>query len=202
MEFAPTDPASAEHRKQLRVRGIATREALTHAHRSALMRPLEQHLGELVERLAPKALGFCWPYRGEPDLRAWMARWLAAGDGRTALLPVVPHKAGPMEFRAWRPGMEMPLDRHGIPHPPEGEAIAPDVVLVPCNAFDARGYRVGYGAGYFDRTLAVMRPVAVGIGFEFARAETVWPQPHDRPMDWIVTESGAFPSGPQARKSR
>ena len=196
MEFAPTDPATAERRKQLRAKGIAAREALTHAHRSALMRHLEQHLGELVTRLAPGTLGFCWPYRGEPDLRAWVTHWLSADPQRTAVLPVVPHKAGPMVFRAWHPGMEMPLDRHGIPHPPTGPAIVPDVVLVPCNAFDAGGYRVGYGAGYFDRTLAVMQTVAVGIGFEFARAETVWPQPHDRPMDWIVTESGAFPSRP------
>lgn len=202
MEFAQTDPAASERRKQLRAHGIATREALTPAHRSALMRKLEQHLDELVGRLAPDTLGFCWPYRGEPDLRDWVTRWLAAGEVRRALLPVVPHKAGPMVFRQWHPGMEMPLDRHGIPHPPTGEAILPDMILVPCNAFDAHGFRVGYGAGYFDRTLAVMQPVAVGIGFEFARADTVWPQPHDRPMDWIVTEGGAFAVADQPRNSR
>lgn len=190
----PSDKDFAEQRRALRARTIATREALTAAHRTALMRHLEQHLGELVARLAPTTLGFCWPYRGEPDLRAWVAHWLAQDAARTAVLPVVPHKAGPMMFRRWTPGMEMPLDRHGIPHPPEGDPVVPDMILVPCNAFDAAGYRVGYGGGYFDRTLAVMDPVAVGLGFEFARVEDVWPQPHDRPMDWIVTEAGAFPA--------
>lgn len=202
MEFAPTNPAASAQRKQLRAHGIAAREALTPAHRSALMRSLEAHLAELVARLAPNALAFCWPYRGEPDLRAWMAHWLSGAAERRALLPVVPHQPGPMTFRQWLPGMEMPLDRHGIPHPPSGEAIVPDMILVPCNAFDPQGYRVGYGAGYFDRTLAVMQPVSVGIGFEFARAPTVWPQPHDRPMDWIATEAGVFAAGDQPRNRR
>lgn len=191
-EFPVPDIDIAQQRKLLRARGVAAREALTAAHRAALMRHLERHLGDLLARLAPTTLGFCWPYRGEPDLRAWVTHWLAADAGRTAVLPVVPHKAGPMAFRRWTPGMEMPLDRHGIPHPPDGTPLVPDVVLVPCNAFDSAGYRVGYGGGYFDRTLAVMHPIAVGIGFEFSRVASVWPQPHDRPMDWILTESGGF----------
>ena len=190
-----SDPV--EQRRALRARTIAARQALTATHRAALMRHLEIHLGELVARLAPTSLGFCWPYRGEPDLRAWVTHWLAADSKRIALLPVVPHQAGPMEFRRLIPGMEMPLDPHGIPHPAEGEPIVPDLILVPCNAFDAAGYRVGYGGGYFDRTLAVMDPVAVGLGFEFARVDDVWPQSHDRPMDWIVTEAGAFASQPR-----
>ncbi|HJV25037.1 MAG TPA: 5-formyltetrahydrofolate cyclo-ligase [Aromatoleum sp.] len=185
----------AEYRKALRAYGIATREALTAAHRSALMRPLETHLQTLLAELRPTVLGFCWPFRGEPDLRAAVAHWLAADASRIAVLPIVPHQPGPMSFRRWTPGMEMPLDRHGIPHPPEGEPLVPDVVLIPCNAFDGAGYRVGYGAGYFDRTLAVMNPVAVGLGFEFARVDSVNPQPHDRPMDWILTERGAFRVG-------
>lgn len=193
-----TDSADpAEQRRALRARTIAVRQALTATHRAALMRHFETHLGELVARLAPTTLGFCWPYRGEPDLRAWVAHWLAADASRIAALPVVPHQAGPMVFRRWIPGMEMPLDRHGIPHPAEGEPLVPDLILVPCNAFDAAGYRVGYGGGYFDRTLAVMDPVAVGLGFEFARVDDVRPQPHDRPMDWIVTEAGAFPAQPR-----
>jgi len=192
-----------QQRRALRARTIAAREALTATHRAALMRPLETHLGDLLARLAPTTLGFCWPYRGEPDLRAWVAHWLATDAARVAVLPVVPHQAGPMVFRRWTPGMDMPLDRHGIPHPPDGEPRIPDVMLVPCNAFDAAGYRVGYGGGYFDRTLAVMNPVAVGLGFEFARVEDVWPQAHDRPMDWILTERGAFSATPhQPRNMR
>lgn len=187
--------APQEYRKALRLHGIATREALTAAHRSALMRPLETHLQALLAELRPTVLGFCWPFRGEPDLRSSITHWLAADAARIAVLPIVPHKPGPMSFRRWTPGMEMPLDRHGIPHPPEGDTLVPDVVLIPCNAFDGAGYRVGYGAGYFDRTLAVMNPVAVGLGFEFARVDSVHPQPHDRPMDWILTERGAHRVG-------
>lgn len=188
---------SVQQRKALRARTIAAREALTATHRAALMRQLEAHLGELLARLAPTTLGFCWPYRGEPDLRTWVAHWLAADPARVAVLPVVPHQAGPMVFRRWTPGTDMPLDRHGIPHPRDGVPCIPDVVLVPCNAFDAAGYRVGYGGGYFDRTLAVMNPVAIGLGFEFARVDDVGPQAHDRPMDWILTERGAFPATPR-----
>ncbi|BAL26607.1 5-formyltetrahydrofolate cyclo-ligase [Azoarcus sp. KH32C] len=186
------DATPNEYRKALRAHSIATREALTAAHRSALMRQLEPHLQALLTELDPTVLGFCWPFRGEPDLRPSIIHWLSADPSRVAVLPVVPHKPGPMSFRRWMPGMEMPPDRHGIPHPPEGEALVPDVLLIPCNAFDAAGFRVGYGAGYFDRTLAVMNPVAVGLGFEFARADSVHPQPHDRPMDWILTERGAY----------
>lgn len=188
-------------RRKLRERAVAERLALSHERRCALTSRLETHLDALVARLAPTVLAFCWPYRGEPDLRAWVSRWVAHGDGseRVAALPVVLEKATPMVFRKWVPGMELSFDRHGIPHPPEGDAIVPDVVLVPCNAFDAGGYRLGYGGGYFDRTLAVIDPVAIGVGFEFGRAETVFPQPHDCPMDWIVTEDGAFRAEPGPR---
>jgi 5,10-methenyltetrahydrofolate synthetase len=68
----------------------------------------------------------------------------------------------------------------------------PDVALVPLNAFDARGYRLGYGGGYFDRTLAVMRMVTVGVGFELGRENNVLPQAHDHAMHWLVTEAGIF----------
>lgn len=189
---SPAGDEVARVRRSLRERAIAARTALDDARRALLTARLETHLDGLVGQLAPRVLAFCWPYRGEPDLRAWVGRWLAADAGRVAALPVVLHKATPMLFRKWTPGMEMHSDRHGIPHPPGGDAIVPDVVVVPCNAFDGAGYRLGYGGGYFDRTLAVIDPVAIGVGFEFGRAETVFPQPHDRPMDWIVTERGAF----------
>lgn len=194
-------PPAAAVRRKLRDRALAERLALSHDQRVALTRRIEAHLDALVARLAPPVLAFCWPYRGEPDLRGWMTRWLEHGDGqpRTAALPVVVEKSAPMLFRRWTPGMELSFDRHGIPHPPEGDAIVPDVVLVPCNAFDPNGYRLGYGGGYFDRTLAVIDPVAIGVGFESGRIETAHPQSHDRPMDWIVTEVGAFRAGKATR---
>lgn len=87
----------------------------------------------------------------------------------------------------------METDHHGIPIPADGERLEPDLILVPLNVFDAAGYRLGYGGGYFDRTLASLDPlpVCVGVAFEVARTETAYPQPHDQPMDWLVTETGA-----------
>jgi len=90
--------------------------------------------------------------------------------------------------------MELALDRYGIPFPAHGEEVAPEVALVPLNAFDARGYRLGYGGGYFDRTLAAIQMVAVGVGFELGRENDVLPQAHDRAMHWLVTEAGVFPA--------
>ncbi len=83
---------------------------------------------------------------------------------------------------------------YDIPYPAERNIVVPDLVLAPLVGFDAAKYRLGYGGGYFDRTLAVLqpRPVAIGIGFAFARLATVHPQPHDLAMDTVVTEAGAF----------
>jgi 5-formyltetrahydrofolate cyclo-ligase len=104
----------------------------------------------------------------------------------------------PLAFRPWVPGMTLVADRHGIAHPPHGDPVVPDALLVPLNAFDVDGFRLGYGGGYFDRTLAQLDATAIGVGFELGRSDSVFPQPHDRPMDWIVTEAGAF----QARNMR
>ena len=128
------------------------------------------------------------------DLLPWMRRWLAVDTTRQAALPVVEDADAPMRFRQWTPDAPLACDRHGIPFPAEGAIVQPDALLVPLNVFDDAGFRLGYGGGYFDRTLAALRPAPTGIGvaFELARADTVWPQPHDLPMDWIVTEAGAF----------
>jgi 5,10-methenyltetrahydrofolate synthetase len=85
-------------------------------------------------------------------------------------------------------------DRYGIHIPARGAALRPDAILMPLNAFDAAGYRLGYGGGYFDRSLAALspRPRAVGVGFELARIDSIRPQAHDLPMDFIVTEAGGF----------
>lgn len=184
-------------RDMLRRNAIKRREALTETARHALTSRLSVHLASLLARLSPATLGFCWPYRAEPDLRAFVVDWLAEQPGREAVLPVVLDSHKPLVFRRWTPETRLVPDRHGIPHPPDGPAVIPEVVLVPVNAFDAAGYRIGYGGGYFDRTLAGLATVSVGVGFELGRVACVLPQPHDRPMDWIVTEAGVF--APQAQ---
>ena len=179
-------------RKAVRSGAVKAREALPIEQQAAMTVALSTHLEALLTQLSPTALAFCWPYRNEPDLRPLMMRWLNGAASRTALLPVVLEKNSPMLFRRWIPDMKMAHDRHGIPYPSEGPAAQPDVVLVPVNAFDPAGFRLGYGGGYFDRTLARIHPVAIGVGFELGRVDSVRPQSHDRPMDWIVTEKGAF----------
>ncbi|QDF95653.1 5-formyltetrahydrofolate cyclo-ligase [Azoarcus sp. DD4] len=185
---SPDDIAAL--RRSARERAIAAREALSPSRRAELTARIEGHLDMLAERFAPRVLAFCWPYRGEPDLRAWVTRWLAADRERRAALPVVLDKATPLGFRRWTPDAVLTPDRHGIPYPAAGEALVPDLALVPLNAFDAAGFRLGYGGGYFDRTLAEIDPVAVGVGFECGRVDSVFPQGHDQPMHWIVTEAG------------
>jgi len=193
-----TPAPGAEHaakspgdRTQLRRERIAAREALSgaeHARRSA---DIESRLEKLLASHEPAILGFCWPIRAEFDARPLVTRLL--GAGWRACLPVLVGVDEPMSFRAWTPQSAMALDRYGIHYPAAGEALEPDILLMPVNAFDRRGYRIGYGGGYFDRTLAAMthRPLAVGVGFELARVTDISPQPHDIALDAVITESSS-----------
>jgi len=181
-----------EQRKALRNAAIAQREALDDDTREQADIAILDALGPLLAEHAPAVLGFCWPYRSEPDLTGFIIGWLMLDPARRAALPVVMAPAAPMIFREWTTKSEMIPDRHGIPMPAAGAPVVPDVILIPLNAFDSAGYRLGYGGGYFDRTLSGMAPppVTIGIGYEVGRVETTHPQAHDHPMDWIVTEAG------------
>jgi 5-formyltetrahydrofolate cyclo-ligase len=144
-------------------------------------------LPELVQK-AGAALGFYWPFKGEFDPRP-LARTLHRWGVRLAL-PVVIARAQPLIFREWSPGAPMTPGVWNLPVPTQGEPVSPTVLLTPLVGFDGCGYRLGYGGGYYDRTLAAAtpRPMAIGVGFEASRLETIHPQPHDIPMDMIVTE--------------
>jgi 5-formyltetrahydrofolate cyclo-ligase len=177
-------------RARLRQEKIAARLAMTapeHGHASI---SIEHHLTTLLADRAPGSIAFCWPLRKEFDCRPLVARLLDAGW--RAGQPVVVAPEAPMIFRAWQPDSPMTTDRHGIPIPNTEIVAAPDVMLLPLVAFDEHGYRLGYGGGYFDRTLASLapRPVSVGVGFELARIDTVYPTAYDIRLDMIVTEAG------------
>lgn len=107
-----------------------------------------------------------------------------------AALPAVSAPRARLEFRQWQPGDPVERGAHDIPVPRSREPLEPDVLLVPVVGFDGECYRLGYGTGHFDRTIAAMRcrPLAIGIGYEVSRVETIFPQAHDFPMDVIVTE--------------
>ncbi|MGC4406192.1 5-formyltetrahydrofolate cyclo-ligase [Methyloversatilis sp. MC4-4] len=189
-------PDDRARRKALRLELVGRRLAMDPATLAPLHAALNERLEALLTRLAPRSIGFTWPYRGEFDALPLMRRWLAADPARWAALPVVGEKGQPMSFRRWAPETAMATDRYGIPYPAEGEPVVPELLLIPCNGFDARGYRLGYGAGHYDRTLAALEPtpLAVGVAIEDGRLDDLQPQPHDLPMDWIVTEADTFPS--------
>jgi 5-formyltetrahydrofolate cyclo-ligase len=142
----------------------------------------------LTER--PGVLGAYWPFRAEFDPQPLIESLVAAG--RVVALPVVIDRRGPLEYRAWRPGESLISGVWDIPIPEKREIVIPAIVLAPLVGFDRSSYRLGYGGGYFDRTLAALgpRPIAIGVGFEFQQLKTIYPQPFDIPMDLIVTEAG------------
>ena len=109
---------------------------------------------------------------------------------RTAALPVVVAKSEPVEFWRWQPGAAMQRGFWNIPIPAERHAVTPDALLIPLVGYDSAGFRLGYGGGYYDRTLAALapRPFCIGAGYDSAELATIHPQPHDIPMDLIVTE--------------
>jgi len=187
-------PGSDAWRRALRSASVAAREAIDAATRDAWAVQIDARLEVLLARLAPRCVGACWPWKAEYDQRPLCARLRA--QGVATALPVVIAPRTPLAFRAWDEATRLVPDRYGIPYPDSGDEAHPDVLLVPMNAFDAAGFRLGYGGGFFDRTLAARapRPVAIGIAFEIARVPTLYPQPHDLAMDWVVTERGAFPT--------
>jgi 5,10-methenyltetrahydrofolate synthetase len=128
-----------------------------------------------------------WPYQGEIDLREKMRAWHEKG-ARVAL-PVVVDKHSPMVFREWHPKCEMERGALKIPVPANSAEITPNVVIAPLVGFDPHCYRLGYGGGFFDRTLAVLtpKPFTIGVGHPLLQMPTIYPQPHDVPMDVIIT---------------
>lgn len=179
-------------RAALRREKLAARMALDEKTRAGLSARIEAHLAALLLPLAPQTLAFCAPVHGEFDARP-LASLLLERGWRTAM-PVVTAVDAPMSFHVWTPSSAMGADRYGIPIPADGAAVIPDIVLLPLLAFDAQGFRLGYGGGYFDRTLAAMvpRPQAIGIGFELGKVPDIRPQSHDVRLDAIVTEAGVL----------
>jgi 5,10-methenyltetrahydrofolate synthetase len=190
---APADLAA--WRKERRRELLARREALPLAERRAS----DARIGELilagVPMLAQMTIGFYWPIKGEVDPRVALHRLRSRG-ARTAL-PVVVAKGEPLRFLEWRPDTPTIPGPMGLPIPQGSEVLVPGAELAPPVGFGALGYRLGYGAGFFDRTLAAAhpRPLALGLAREVSRMETIHPQPWDIPMDFILTEEGIHVAG-------
>jgi 5-formyltetrahydrofolate cyclo-ligase len=189
--------APAVDRRRLRQALVERRRGLSADDCARLSRQIRTLLQVSFAHLSGRRVGFCWPVNNEPDLRPLIECWASEGHaGFAAMLPVVGEAAAGLAFRAWAPGTVMVRDRYGIPTPAAGDFLFPEALLIPVNGFDAAGYRIGYGGGYFDRLLAALspRPLAIGVGFELARLVSIDPEPHDQPLDVMVTEAGVFVS--------
>ncbi|RAS25305.1 5-formyltetrahydrofolate cyclo-ligase [Paraburkholderia bryophila] len=158
---------------------------------------LGRRMLDVLKRHDVRSVGFYWPLSGEFDARGAIALWLAAGAQRMASLPVVRERGVPLEFHAWTPDAPMKLGHHKIAEPTSGQVVIPDLLFVPCVGFDAAGYRLGYGGGYYDRTLAAWpgatQPLTVGVAYEACRTDALQREAHDMPLDLIVTEAGIYP---------
>ena len=184
-------------RKSERARLIAAREALEAGTLEHFRQRIDSHLQRSFPGLATAKLAFCWPIRGEYDARH-LARTLRERGALTAL-PVVVAPRQPLIFREWHPGVELATGALDIPYPVNSPEVVPTAVLLPMNGWDGGGYRLGYGAGFFDRTLAAIpqKPVVIGVTYELARVETIHPQDWDIPVDWVVTERGIYRRDPE-----
>jgi 5-formyltetrahydrofolate cyclo-ligase len=182
-------PDLARWRKSLRQELIARREAVAPAQRRDWGLSISLQLLRAVPWKAGGIVGFCWPYRGEYDARH-LLRSLRNRGTRSAL-PVIDPASKSMRFQLWSPGTPMEKGPMGIPYPVGSPVVDPDILLVPLVGFGRSGDRLGYGGGYFDRTLAVLepRPLAIGVGFELCQIDSSFPQPHDILLDAIVTEA-------------
>jgi len=175
-------------RKAERQRQIEARLAISAAGRAVMTEGIVAGIDKLIGGVGGRLASYYWPFRGEPDLRPW-GQTIVDRGGRTAL-PLVVAKGQPLVFREWKQGEKLERGVWNIPIPGTREVVTPDALVIPLVGFDAENYRLGYGGGYYDRTLAAMarRPFRVGLGYAEGELPTIYPQPHDIPMDLIVTD--------------
>lgn len=190
-------PTLKTWRRAERDRLVAARAALAPDLLDAWRRRIDAYLSRSFPGLARCRLAFCWPIKGEYDARH-LARTLRERGALTAL-PVVVAPKTPLIFREWHPGVRLAKGVLDIPYPADSSEVNPEAVLLPMNGWDAKGYRLGYGGGFFDRTLAALakKPLAIGVSYEGARLETIHPQDWDIPMDYVVTERGVYRRDPE-----
>jgi 5-formyltetrahydrofolate cyclo-ligase len=184
----PLDPP--RDRKLLRRQLQVERESLMDRLQRA------EHLQEvlrvwLVTR-TETTIGAYWPIKGEFDALPALFRWTEVDPERRIGLPVVNRETKQMRFHVWYPGCPMEEDAYGIPKPKDTEPFEPQLLLVPCVGFGPRGLRLGYGGGFYDRTLATLQPRPYTAGLAYAHAYVPWikPEPHDVPLDAVLTEEG------------
>jgi 5,10-methenyltetrahydrofolate synthetase len=191
-----TDDDNVELRRALRRRLIAARAAIDPVRRRDYDRAIAARLAGVAALAAARVIAVYWPIRSEPDLAGLYSRWWA--DGRVLALPVTGTADGALAFCRWDEADELAADRFGIMTPKLQRPVAPECLLIPCVGFARHGgdvWRLGYGAGYYDRTLA-RRPVpSVGVAYDECDAEGQFePTAFDAPMTAVATPSRVISS--------
>jgi 5-formyltetrahydrofolate cyclo-ligase len=149
----------------------------------------------------PDIIAAFWPLPGEPDLRPLLEQWTQAGV--TVLLPAVRERQASLTFLRWTPETPMVCGHYGVPEPQTDESLIPDVILVPTLGFSSSADRVGYGAGYYDRTLAALdaaghKPTTIGVAWVEGRLPADYlPAPHDHRLNAVLTPAGWVPAAPR-----
>lgn len=185
----------ARQRQEWRKERIAARKTMSAEDRATADARLDGRLRDILTGIDDGVLGFYWPIQGEFDATPAVAAWLAGTHGsnhatRQAVLPVVVARNQPVRFRAWTPATMMQPAGFGTSVPSAGEWLTPTVLLIPLVGFDDAGYRLGYGGGYYDRTLEQMhpKPRTIGIGYAVGRLQTIHPQSFDLRLDAMLTD--------------
>jgi 5-formyltetrahydrofolate cyclo-ligase len=179
-------------RRQTRSELIELRTSFSKEQQQRASEVVLDRVHSIFQDQGTRIAGFYWPFRGEIEVLPLIYRFLV--EGGTAALPMVVGRSRPLAFRLWTPGCRMVAGAFGIPYPAESRVLVPDTLVVPLVGYDDRCYRLGYGGGYYDRTLAAAepKPLSIGVGFASLRLETIWPQRYDVPMDYVVTEAATI----------
>jgi 5-formyltetrahydrofolate cyclo-ligase len=188
---SPLPPTNADPKATLRREALARRGAVAPGARVAFSRRLADEGLRLAHLWRPRAVSAFHTLRDEPDTLQLLSA--LAAEGFATALPVVVGRESPLTFRLWRPGDPTRLGAMSIAEPlEEAPAVHPDLLFVPLACFDRRGHRIGYGAGYYDRTLAGLRAIkpihAVGVAYGVCEVAAVPYEAHDQSLDAVVTD--------------
>ena len=191
MSATPTDPAHDALRKKL----VAARLALPDRLERAVQ--LQSVLRAWLVGRRENSIGAYWPIKGEFDPLPALYRWSEGGvDGapRRIGLPVADRASGSLRFHVWYPGCPMEHDAYDIPKPKDTDEFVPKMLVVPCLGYGPGGVRLGYGGGFFARTLAALHPRAcrVGVSYTHGFLPMLRLAPGDTPLDALLTEDGVM----------
>ena len=205
---------------KLRLRKALIEERLNLPDRQRRADALQQEMRIWLFGRTDTVIGAYWPIKGEFDPLPALYRWqedallgadlksnqsvapdssvqlatesIANQSTRRIGLPVVNKLHKTLTFHAWYPGCPMEEDAYGIPKPKDTEVIVPTLLFVPCVGYGPGGYRLGYGGGFYDRTLATLqpRPFTVGLGFTHGWLPDIEPEAHDLPLDALLNDNG------------